>query len=115
MSPEATGLSRDEQAYEMVPAAFQHARSGDAAALAALIDRGVPVDVRNLDGAGPDARTPLRFAAMFDRAEVVALLLERGASASRRDAGGICARDLAQSMGATWALAELDARGVSAG
>jgi hypothetical protein len=49
------------------------------------------------------------FAAMFDRAEVVTLLLERGASASRRDASGTSARDLALRMGASAALARLDA------
>ena len=174
MTPEATALSLDEQAYELLHAAFQHARTGDAVALAALVDRGVPVDVQNhngdsllmlaayhghldaarvlltrgadatrandrgqtplagaafkgdvatvrllldhgadVDGASPDAKTPLMFAAMFDRAEVVTVLLERGASPARRDASGASARDLAERMGATGALARLDARETS--
>lgn len=40
------------------------------------------------------------FAAMFDRVEVVDLLLARGASTARRDAAGVTALALAQGMGA---------------
>ncbi len=166
----ATTRPLDEQAHELLHAAFQHASTGDAAALAGLVDRGVPVDIRNhngdsllmlashhghlhatrvllargadaaqandrgqtplasvaftgdvemarllldhgaaVDGTGLDARTPLMLAAMLDRADVVTLLLERGASPTRRDASGVSALDLAQRMGATAALARMEA------
>lgn len=51
-------------------------------------------------GCGPDGRTPLMIAAMFDRLEMVDLLLEAGADPARRDGGGAMAADLARKMGA---------------
>jgi uncharacterized protein len=41
------------------------------------------------------------FAAMFDRAEIVKLLLARGAAAERVDGSGATALVLARAMGAT--------------
>ncbi|HSD20233.1 MAG TPA: ankyrin repeat domain-containing protein, partial [Anaeromyxobacter sp.] len=61
-----------------------------------------------VDAAGPDGRTPLMFAAMFDRVEVVELLLRRGASADLREAGAATALDLARAMGAARAARLLE-------
>jgi ankyrin repeat protein len=48
------------------------------------------------------------FAAMFDRLEAVDLLLRRGASPDRRDAGGATAAALACAMGARRTAARLE-------
>lgn len=48
-----------------------------------------------LDAAGPDGRTPLMLAASIGAEEAVALLLELGADAARRDGDGRTAADLA--------------------
>lgn len=77
----------------------------EAEALAALLlEHGAAVD-----GVGPDGRTALMFAAMFDRVEVVEALLRHGASPERRDGGGARAVDLAQAMGAERAARVLGA------
>jgi ankyrin repeat protein len=85
-------LASDRGQTPLAGAAFK----GDAGTAALLLDGGAAVD----GAAGPDGRTPLMFAAMFDRLEVLALLLARGAAPDRRDAGGTTARALALAMGA---------------
>lgn len=54
------------------------AHSGDAAAVARLLSEGVPVDLEGDE----DQWTALHYAAMCDKADVVKLLLERGADAN---------------------------------
>ena len=83
MTPEPTALSLDDQAYEMVHAAFQHARTGDAAALAALVDRGVPVDIRNHNG-----DSLLMLASYHGHLHAARVLLARGAEAGRANDRG---------------------------
>ncbi len=135
MSAPASPLETD--VLELVRTAFAHARSGNYLALQSLLDRGLPPNVRNekgdsllmlasyhrhvsasilllLRGAdpelanGPDGKTPLMFAAMFDRPEMIDLLLSRGADATRTDASGNTALSLACALGAEGALATLE-------
>jgi uncharacterized protein len=53
--------------------------------------------------------TALMFAAMFDRADIVELLLARGAAAERADGSGATALALARAMGAARTAALLAA------
>ena len=53
-----------------------------------------------IDGTGTGTRTALMTAAMFNRTEMVELLLARGADPARRDGNGQSAADLARSMNA---------------
>jgi ankyrin repeat protein len=62
-----------------------------------------------VDDAGPDGKTALMFAAMFDRAEIVAARLARGACPDRVDGEGRRALDYATAMGAERAAARLRA------
>lgn len=66
-------------------------RSGDAAAVRRLASEAPG----RLDDAGEDGRTPLMLAASAGAEEAVALLLELGADAARRDGQGRTAADLA--------------------
>jgi hypothetical protein len=91
-------LTNDRGQTPLAGVAFK----GDAAAATLLLDHGAAVD-----NAGPDGRTALMFAAMFDRVEIVELLVARGADPARRDAGGASAADLARGMGAARAAARL--------
>lgn len=60
-----------------------------------LLDVGADTEVRHpMAGA-----TALIFAAMFDRTDVVDILLEHGADTSVKDAGGLTAADHAQQKG----------------
>ncbi len=52
------------------------------------------------NAAANDGRTPLMVAAAFNRSELVQLLLARGAKRELRDDAGVCAHDIAVSMGA---------------
>ena len=61
----------------------------------------------DVEGASPDGRTALMIAAMFNRVEIVELLIARGADPDARDAGGFCARDAAEKMGAPDTAARL--------
>jgi ankyrin repeat protein len=70
---------------------------------ALLLDHGARVD-----GAGPDGKTPLMFAAMFDQVAVVDLLLTRGAAPDRQDVSGNTAASLARGMSAARAATRLD-------
>ena len=70
-------------------------RNGDAAGVRRLA-AGTP---GLLDEAGPDGRTPLMLAAAAGADEMVALLLELGADASRRDGEGRTAADMAFQSG----------------
>jgi uncharacterized protein len=66
-------------------------RCGDAAGV-----RRLATDApERLDAAGADGRTPLMLAASTGAEDMVALLLELGADAAKRDAGGRTAADLA--------------------
>jgi ankyrin repeat protein len=60
-----------------------------------------------VDGPSPDGRTPLMFAAMFNRTDIVALLLERGAQIDRADHQGNTALACAAAMNAHDAVALL--------
>ena len=62
-----------------------------------------------MDGAGPDGKTALFFAAMFDRVEAMEELLARGARPGHRDADQRTALDYAQAMGARRAVERLSA------
>jgi hypothetical protein len=68
---------------------------GNAVIAQLLLDAGARVD-----GAGRDGKTPLMFAALFDRREVAELVLARGGDPHRCEAGGRSALDLAKAMGA---------------
>jgi Ankyrin repeats (3 copies) len=71
-----TALAAGTKEDEMLRAV----RAGDLAAVKALLDQGVPVDVKfRYD------RTPLSFAADRGHLEMVKLLLERGADVNARD------------------------------
>lgn len=77
--------------------------------LLAAVRGGDAADVRRLaaeapgrlDETGPDGRTPLMLAASTGAEEMVALLLELGADAARRDGKGRTAADLAFENGHT--------------
>jgi hypothetical protein len=75
---------------------------GDVAIAELLLEHGAQVD-----GAGPDGKTALMFAAMFDRVAVLELLLARGAEPERQDAEGRTALDYAHAMGAQRAAERL--------
>ena len=73
-------------------------RAGDLASVRRLADEAPG----RLDATGgPDGRTPLVLAASAGAEEVVALLLELGADAARRDGQGRTAADLAFENGHT--------------
>jgi ankyrin repeat protein len=67
------------------------------------MNAGAPVD-----GAGPDGRTPLMYAAMFDRLEVLEVLLQSGADRDRPDRGGQRPLTLARTMGARRTVERLE-------
>ena len=67
---------------------------GDTAAVEALLER---VDVNAHSG---DGRTALMIAAMFNRTEIMELLLRRGADPALQDVTGMTGRALAEAMGA---------------
>ena len=75
---------------------------GDPRVVTAMLDGGAAID-----GHGPDGRTALMLAAMFDRTSIVDLLLARGADAHRRDAEGRSAEDLAHAMKARGTIRRL--------
>ncbi|MCY1453058.1 Ankyrin repeats (many copies) [compost metagenome] len=54
----------------------------------------------DVEGATPDGKTALMMAAMFNRVEVIRLLVQRGANPRAQDADGITPLLLAQRMGA---------------
>ena len=60
-----------------------------------LLDHGARPDT-----AGPSGKTALMFAAMFNRSEILRLLIERGADPAARDVDGLSALDVARRMGA---------------
>jgi uncharacterized protein len=68
------GEAGSDEAEAVVRAAFGHARRGDAPALAALLDRGLPPDVRNEKG-----DSLLMLACYHGGLEAARLLLRRGA------------------------------------
>ncbi|GAA0574017.1 hypothetical protein GCM10009416_10920 [Craurococcus roseus] len=76
-----------ERAHSLLAAV----RGGDATALRRLASEAPG----RLDEAGEDGRTPLMLAASTGAEEMVALLLELGADAARRDGQGRTAADLA--------------------
>lgn len=159
--------SAEQQALALVRAAFDAARSGDAAALLRLVTRGIPANVRTekgdsllmlatyhgqqaaarvllehgadpelandrgqtplggvafkgdvacarllldhgarVDAPMADGKTPATLAAMFDHVALLELLRERGANFAEQAAP----LELARAMGATRAVAWLEAR-----
>jgi ankyrin repeat protein len=61
------------------------------------------------DLAPPGGKTPLTFAAMFNRLEIMKVLLARGADAETKSSEGLTALELARSMGAADTAAHLEA------
>ncbi len=76
---------------------------GDTAMARLLIEHGAHVNARMSDG-----KTPLMFAAMFNRLEIIDLLLENEADASVKSMDGSTAQTMAQMMGAEAARARLE-------
>lgn len=91
-------LFNDRGQTRLAGAAFK----GFADVVGVLLDHGAPVD-----GHGPDGRTALMTAAMFNRLDILELLLARGADPARRDAAGLDAAAAARAMGADDAVARL--------
>ena len=91
-------LANDRGQVPLAGAAFK----GYGDVIAAMLDGGAAVD-----GCGPDGRTALMMAAMFDRTALLDLLLARGADPAARDAAGLTAAELAKRMGAAEAEAKL--------
>jgi ankyrin repeat protein len=60
-----------------------------------------------VDQAGPDGRTALMYAAMFDRVEMVEALLRHGARTDLEAADGHAALQCAEAMGAARAANRL--------
>ncbi|MDV2982833.1 UNVERIFIED_CONTAM: ankyrin repeat domain-containing protein [Methylobacteriaceae bacterium AG10] len=107
-------LANDRGQTPLAGAAFK----GDADIVRLLLEHGAQVDGAQVDGAqvdgaqvdgaGDGTRTALMVAAMFDRTEIVALLLAHGADPARRDATGMSAADMARQMGAKDTPAQLE-------
>ena len=93
-----TELANDRGQTPLAGACFK----GDIAIARLLIARGAAID-----GTGDGSRTALMTAAMFNRTEMVDLLLAHGADPDRRDAAGLTAAEMAQSMGAADTPAQL--------
>jgi ankyrin repeat protein len=91
-------LANDRGQTPLAGAAFK----GDMAIAGLLLAQGAQVD-----GTGTGSRTALMTAAMFNRTEMVALLLAHGADPDVRDASGLDAAALAESMGAADTPAQL--------
>jgi ankyrin repeat protein len=72
---------------------------GDLAIATLWLDQGAQVD-----NGGPGGKTPLMFAAMFNRTDMVRLLLERGANPLAEDSSGVTILDAAKRMGAASTL-----------
>ena len=77
---------------------------GDVAMVELLVEAGA-----DANATGPDGRTALMYAAMFDRAEVVEALLRLGARADLTAADGSTALQCAKAMGAVRTAARLSA------
>ncbi len=75
---------------------------GDLPIVTMMLDKGAAVE-----GAGPDGRTALMLAAMFNRLPILELLLARGADPAATDAEGRTAAELALAMGASDTAAQL--------
>ena len=78
-SPEPPSPLRPADA-ELLP---MHASAGDDVVVARLLDAGVPIDARGIDGG-----TALHYAGMWGRPSTVALLLDRGAGVDAPSAHG---------------------------
>ena len=61
----------------------------------------------DVNGSGHNGRTALMIAAMFNRTEIVELLMVRGADVEARDADGLTAEAAARIMGAPDTPAQL--------
>ncbi|MEX0174531.1 ankyrin repeat domain-containing protein [Streptomyces sp. LMG1-1-1.1] len=73
----------DPEVIELASKVFDFARTGDAAALAAYVDAGVPADLTNDKG-----DSLVMLAAYHGHAAAVSALLERGADADRANDRG---------------------------
>ena len=98
-----TGLKRIFNAAGYSLDGLRAAFKGEAGIVRLLLEKGAQVD-----GAGDGSRTALMVAAMFDRTEIVDLLLAHGADPSKRDASGMSAADMARQMGAQNTPAQLE-------
>lgn len=88
----AQGVDPDERGGAAGFAALHHAaKAGAVEAMEGLIDGGATVDLPSTRGL-----TPLMVGAMACRAEVVAVLLARGADARRTDTSGLTAASYAE-------------------
>ena len=86
-------LCNDRGQTPLAAAAFK----GDLAMVRLLLQHGANV---NVNGTGPDGKTALMMAAMFNRTDIVELLIAQGADPDARDASGMSALDAARGMGA---------------
>ena len=91
-------LANDRGQVPLAAAAFK----GYGSVIETMLDHGAETD-----GSGPDGKTALMMAAMFNRTDIVDLLLARGGDPEARDAAGLTARDLAEKMGAADTAARL--------
>ena len=64
---------------------FDACRIGDISRVISLLDKGIPVNLKDTTGR---KSTPLHFAAGYGRLDVVELLIVRGADVSAKDDGG---------------------------
>jgi hypothetical protein len=64
------------------------------------LGRATDYDAVSADGGGPDGRTALKLAAMFNRTAIVDLLLARGADPKAQGASGKTDADCAAARGA---------------
>ncbi|CAH2776124.1 MAG: FOG: Ankyrin repeat [uncultured Paraburkholderia sp.] len=97
-----SGQAIDPQLLELAQQVFDLARRGDAAMLAAVIEKGVPPNLRNNNG-----QTPIAGEAFKGFEGVVETLIAHGAKPDARDAAGASALDAAGRMGAAEAQAKL--------
>ena len=95
-------VSNDNGQTPIAGAAYK----GDLPMVKLLLEHGAHVE-----GMGPDGKTALMFAAMFNRTEVVPVLLAHGADIDARNSKGMSALDLANTMGAAAAAAQLTEAG----
>lgn len=99
-TPSAEQLDEDTLAF--VRRVFRFARAGDASELAALLDQGLPANLRNEPG---DSLQML--AGYHGQLDAARLLLARGAEPFRLDADGNAILDAARKMGAADTVALL--------
>ena len=88
--PQQPANQKDEDAVAFAEGIFELARNGGAGPLAAMLDAGVPVNMRTAEG-----ETLLILASKNGHTETVRLLLENGADRDAKDSNGNTARSVA--------------------